>query len=230
VIRRKDGREIWVRLQLFAVRNAQNEPLFAIQFLEDISERKRAETHLRESLADLARSEARYRALYEAIPDMLLQVDRQGLVLSYKPPRGFASAYPDDRYLNQYIQDLFPEHWKTYFAPLLEKAFQTGEIQVIEYPLPQISQDTAEALPEYREARLLPFGPDEAIVLVRDITLRKRLELAQQTREAELTALVQQRTQQLERSLQFESILRRLTHQRIRYGQLWTKSRSCRRL
>jgi len=61
-------------------------------------------------LADLARSEARYRALYEAIPDMLLQVDRQGLVLSYKPPRGFASAYPDDRYPNQYIQDLFPEH------------------------------------------------------------------------------------------------------------------------
>lgn len=212
-IRRKDGREIWVRLQLSVVRNAQNEPLFAIQFLEDISERKRAETHLRESLADLARSEARYRALYEVIPDMILQVDRQGLILSYKPPKGFASAYPDDRYPNQYIQDLFPEHWKIYFAPLLEKAFQTGEIQVIEYPLPKTSQDTAEALPEYREARLLPFGPDEAIVLVRDITLRKRLELAQQTREAELTALVQQRTQQLERSLQFESILRRLTHQ-----------------
>ncbi len=213
IIRRKDGKEIWVRLQLFAVRNSRNEPLFAIQFLEDISERKKAEAHLQESLAELAHSEARYRALYEAIPDMLLQVDRQGLIVSYKPPREFTSIYPNERYLNQYVQELFPKYWKTYFAPLLERAFQTGEIQVIEYPVPKISQDAQEELPEYREARLLSFGLDKAIVLVRDITLRKRLEVAQQTREAELNVLVQQQTQQLERSLQFELILRRLTHQ-----------------
>ncbi|MEN9223816.1 MAG: ATP-binding protein, partial [Thermostichus sp. BF3_bins_97] len=179
-------------------------------FVEDVSERKKAEAHLRESLTDLARSEACYRALYEAIPDMLLQVDRQGLIMSYKPPRGFTSAYPRDRYLNQYARDLFPEHWTIYFAPLLEQAFQTGQIQVAEYPIPQIS---AEEQPEYREARVLPFGPDDAIVLVRDITLRKRLEVAQLVREAELNALVQKRTQQLEYSLNFELLLRRLTHQ-----------------
>ncbi|MCF2970158.1 PAS domain S-box protein [Synechococcus sp. Nb3U1] len=210
IIRRKDGKEIWAHLQLFAVRSQQGDPCFILAFVEDISERKKAEIHLRESLADLARSEARYRALYEAIPDMLLQVDRQGLILSYKPPRGFAAAYESEQYLNHYAQDLFPEHWTTYFGLLLEQAFQTGQIQVAEYPVPQLSQ---EELPEYREARLLPFGPDEAIVLVRDITLRKRLEVLQQAREAELHALVQKRTQELERSLEFESILRRLTHQ-----------------
>ncbi|MCJ2542422.1 PAS domain-containing sensor histidine kinase [Thermostichus vulcanus] len=210
IIRRKDGKEIWVHLQLFAVRSQQGDPLFILSFLEDISERKKAEIQLRSSLEDLARSEARYRALYEAIPDMLLQVDRQGLILSYKPPRGFSTVYESDCYLNRYVRDLFPEHWTVYFSSLLEQAFQTGQVQVVEYPLPQLSQGK---IPEYREARLLSFGPDDAIVLVRDITLRKRLEAMQQAREAELQALVQKRTQDLERSLEFESILRRLTHQ-----------------
>ncbi|MEN9241618.1 MAG: PAS domain S-box protein [Thermostichus sp. DG02_3_bins_51] len=213
IIQRKDGQEIWTHWQLSAVRSEQGNPLFILVFVENVSEQKKTEKQLRESLADLAYSEARYRTLYEAIPDMILQVNREGLILSYKPPRDFTPCYPDDHYLNRYIRDLLPEHWTTYFAHPLEQAFQTGQIQLVEYPSPTTATVAGEGQREYREARLLPFGLDDAMVLVRDITLRKRLEQVQQAREAELQTLVQQRTQELERSLEFESILRRLTYQ-----------------
>ena len=42
----------------------------------------------------LQESESRYRALYEAIPDMILEIAADGCILNCKPPRTFATLRP----------------------------------------------------------------------------------------------------------------------------------------
>ena len=53
---RKDGETIWVRPNISVVRGAEGEPRFLVGMVEDITERKQAESRLR----DLRRSTARW--------------------------------------------------------------------------------------------------------------------------------------------------------------------------
>lgn len=69
------------------------------------------------------------------------------------------------------VQDSpLPEELKTPLLDALARAINTGELQTVEYQLP-LSGELRD-----REARMARCGRDEALVLVRDITERKRAE------------------------------------------------------
>ncbi|HKR09671.1 MAG TPA: PAS domain S-box protein [Gemmatimonadaceae bacterium] len=73
---RKDGNVIWVNLTVSIVRSAAKEPLYLVAFIEDISERREAQTQVGRTLSLL-------RATLESTADGILVVDLDGKILSF---------------------------------------------------------------------------------------------------------------------------------------------------
>jgi PAS domain S-box-containing protein len=75
---RKDGSVLWANVRTTAVRNAEDEPLYLISVVEDISARKQAE----QAAAEHA---ARMEATLAALADPLTVYDREGKLLFVNP-------------------------------------------------------------------------------------------------------------------------------------------------
>ncbi|MEN9231397.1 MAG: PAS domain S-box protein [Thermostichus sp. DG02_5_bins_236] len=166
-------------IQYEEVRIVPSGPDEALIIVRDITERVRAEQALRES-------ELRYRTLYEAIPDMILEVTRAGYILGCKVPPGFPTRYPAEACVGRYMEELFPEADVEGYQVLINRVLETQKIEYLEY-----GTDFPEGIPQYREACVVPQGSDQVYILVRDITERKRAELALQEIENTQRAILQ---------------------------------------
>jgi|GEM_PF-3233292 len=141
----------------------------------DITERKRSEEALR-------KSEATNRALINAIPDLMLRLDRNGKYLDFKAAKGFSFPLVADDFLGKHFDDVLSPDLAAQATYSLGQAFSTGQTQVFEYQL-----QSKHGRREF-EARLVVCGEDDALALVRDITERKRMERAlQDARDVYLT-------------------------------------------
>ncbi|NJK61392.1 MAG: PAS domain-containing protein [Synechococcaceae cyanobacterium SM2_3_1] len=137
-------------------------------------------TNLKQVEANLRQSEARYRALLEAIPDAVAQTNDEGDYLFYKPS-ALVKTYELD-------QDRLGHNLREYLAPEvaeaaiqhLQRALAEQKLQTFEYSV-EVDQ-----VRRYREARSIPYGEHEVLSLVRDVTDRKQAEadLEQALRQA----------------------------------------------
>ncbi len=125
---------------------------------------------LQRTYTDLAQSEARNRALINAIPDAMALIRRDGTVLDCK-----IAATPSHCPLPcsntacyHYTAELPTLH--TVFQPALQKTFDTGMMHVFEYQI-----TTNNILRSY-EARLVVCDDDQVLAVMRDITERKYAE------------------------------------------------------
>jgi PAS domain S-box-containing protein len=117
-------------------------------------------------------TESRGQALLEAIPDTMFRISREGRFLDYRTPRPELLSIPADEILGSSVYDIPPHR----IAPdvirermaLAERAFETGEVQTQEY---EIRSPDGEMM--YTEARILPSGEDEFVMIVRDVTDQK---------------------------------------------------------
>lgn len=126
-------------------------------------ERKRTELKLRQS-------EAKIRALFDAIPDLLLFLDRNGRFIEYKSAKDFETYYEPEHFLGKTLKEVMPAEIADEAMACLEKAMLSGEIAAFEYQL---------ALPDGmsdHEARFIRASEEEALCIVRDISERKRTE------------------------------------------------------
>ncbi|MBF2009034.1 MAG: PAS domain S-box protein [Chlorogloeopsis fritschii C42_A2020_084] len=135
--------------------------------LMDITDRKLTEEKLRES-------EARYKAILDAIPDLMFRISRHGEYLDCKD-EGANVTIPKAEVLGKRVQDLLPPHVALICQEAIAKTLDTESLQTCEYQLP-----TPLGMRDY-EARLVKSGKDEVLAIVRDITERKQAELAQQS-------------------------------------------------
>lgn len=126
-------------------------------------------------------AEARNRALLDAIPDMIFHIRRDGTYLDYRPSNDLAPFVPPEQFLNRKLADVLPEPVALQALEAVERAIDTGEMQVIEY---QLEEGITE--PKDYEARIVKSGPDEVVAMVRDITTRKRAEEALRASENQL--------------------------------------------
>ncbi len=126
----------------------------------DITEQKKAETALRES-------EARNRALLNAIPDMIFELDKNGVFVNFIQSQEIDLRIPPEEFLGKNVRDLFPASIATTTLFGIERALNTGQTYAFEYQLAG-----RHGLQDY-EARLAASGPDRALAIIRNITLRK---------------------------------------------------------
>ncbi|HPN51650.1 MAG TPA: PAS domain S-box protein [Anaerolineaceae bacterium] len=175
-IQRKDGSRRYI-LNRFSYENENRTNRYMVT--TDLTERKMAETALRES-------ELKNRALLEAIPDMMFQFSRDGRFLDYKAARGNSElALLPELFLNKRIDEVMPELGDLTLSKL-NALFTTGLMQVYEYSLFFMGE-----MREY-ESRLVTCGEDRALAIVRDITERKRAESELARTQAMLLAALQQ--------------------------------------
>jgi PAS domain S-box-containing protein len=143
----------------------------------DINNYKQAEEALRQS-------EAQKRAIFNAIPDLIIHMHRDGTYLDIKPTTAFPMQLPNLSVGENAYNILPPEEAARRLAATTT-ALETGEVQVYEFPL------WVEGQHLWQEARIIPINPDEVLVIVRDLTQRHQIEEALRQSQARL-AMAQQ--------------------------------------
>jgi diguanylate cyclase (GGDEF)-like protein len=131
---------------------------------------------LDKSQRELAEREAEKRALLNAIPDLMFRVGEDGTILDARATEGGDTATTRGRSTDSKVYRELPQY-KVLSAevvqrglPLVKQALQTGETQMFEIQIP-LNGETA-----FYEARVAASSKNEALVMVRDVTHRKRAE------------------------------------------------------
>jgi PAS domain S-box-containing protein len=142
-------------------------PSGADEFLlvtRDITARTKAEQLLKDS-------EQRSRALLEAIPDSMFRISLKGRMLDYRVEPPIRLFRPEEGMIGSDVYDTdFPSEIIDRRMALGRRAIETGEVQTFEYEL------EIDGTLHHQEERISPSGDDEFVVIVRDITRRKRQE------------------------------------------------------
>ncbi|NJN59957.1 MAG: PAS domain S-box protein [Leptolyngbyaceae cyanobacterium SL_5_9] len=182
--------------------------------VRNITERKRTEAAIRQS-------EARNRALVNAIPDLMFRISRDGTYLDCKAERDGDVLLPPSQLIGKTVYEVLPPELAQQRMHYVEQALETGKIQLFEYQLRlthnrasrlyrQLTSDQptpseASATRDY-EARVVVSGEDEVLAIVRDITERKRVE-HQLWASAERDRLLGEIALRIRQSLDLKAIL-----------------------
>jgi PAS domain S-box-containing protein len=124
----------------------------------EIAERHRAEEKIRAS-------EAKSRALLDAIPDLMFRIDRQGTFLASEGAQDMLYLQPE-QFLGRRITEVFPEDLAANMMRRLEQAIEQQKIQVFEYAL------EIDGKRRHFESRLMADSETQIVAIVRDITAR----------------------------------------------------------
>lgn len=143
-------------------------------------------TEQRRMMEAILQSEARNRALLEAIPDAIARIDRDGIYLDIKAPNNFEAIVPIAELSGQKQDAGLPPAIVAQFIDFANRAHTTGALQIFEYEI-LIDQEV-----RVREARIVPVGQGEVIAILRDISERKQ---AEAEKERLLNEVVLQREQ-----------------------------------
>lgn len=119
----------------------------------------------------LRRNEARFRALVHAMPDLMFRLSRDGTCLDFHAERPQDLPVPAGQLVGMQLRQLpLPAAVVEQLTAALGAALDSGQMQCLEFAV------RAPAGPKAYEARVVASGSDEVVVIVRDITERKRLE------------------------------------------------------
>ncbi|UIE38007.1 PAS domain S-box protein [Leptodesmis sichuanensis] len=165
------------------------QPLRMLGTHTDIDDRKRVEEELRQAISI-------NQALLNAIPDLILRMSRDGIYRDCIPSYNVILLTPHDELVGKSIWEILPADLAQQRLDAIERAFQTGLPQIHEY------QIYIDGELRYEEARCVVCRDDEAMVLVRDITDRKRAEIALQQLNQELEQRIHDRTLELQKAME----------------------------
>ncbi|RMH74658.1 MAG: PAS domain S-box protein [Cyanobacteria bacterium J007] len=153
--------------------------------VRNISDRKRSEAQTLHTMYLLRKSEAKNRALLNAIPDLMFRFDRAGTVLDLKAVKGVELGTSPVQFVGRPLAELFPAEVADLCMKALERAFKCQDIEIFEYEL------NLDGEPCSYESRIVASGDNEVLAIVRDITQRKRWERAVSESEEKYRSVVE---------------------------------------
>ncbi|WP_437683295.1 ATP-binding protein [Sorangium sp. So ce131] len=124
-----------------------------------------------------ARAAGELRALFRAIPDLCFRLDAELTIIDYSAPRGTELCTPPESFLGKRMAEVLPGEVAERLERALREAREAGSAASFEYALPAPDGE------RHVEARMGPFGDGHSLVLVRDITERRRTEEALRHRD-----------------------------------------------
>src|SRR5204862_1988961 len=126
--------------------------------------------------------EVRTRALLDALPDMMFRINRDGVYVDYHVHDERELISPE--VVGRTVHERLPPRLADLALAATRRALDEGGIQSYEYDLP------VDGEPHYYEARVVAGGENEVVMIVREITDRKRQEQELRASEAQSRALL----------------------------------------
>jgi PAS domain S-box-containing protein len=148
-----------------------------------LQEKQLAEAQRDANLEALQASEAKNRAMLDAIPDMMLRFSQDGTCLEAMPGKESPSIALLHDMPGRQVSDLLPAEVAQLQHQYMQQALRTGQTQIYEYQI-QVKH-------EWRnyEARLVRSGPGEVLTILRDITQQVRMHEQLKSSNARLATL-----------------------------------------
>jgi two-component system cell cycle sensor histidine kinase/response regulator CckA len=115
-------------------------------------------------------AEAVAEALVRGIPDLVFRLDARGVVTDYRTSHPELLSVPPEVFLGHTSAEVLPRDVAETVDTALRRVLETGEVEGLEYRLPIGGKQH-----EF-EARCVPLGDSEALLVVRDVTQRRQLE------------------------------------------------------
>ncbi len=142
------------------IKNGKN--IGFIAQIQDITEQKKALLQAQHRAEEM-------RAIIQASPDLLFRIRQDGMILQYHTPSLDLLFAPPETFMSKNIKDILPEHIVKLTMDTIDTTFKTGTLVAYEYEL--LVQNNNRIF----EGRVVPFRPNEVLVLIRDITEQKIL-------------------------------------------------------
>lgn len=131
--------------------------------VEDVGQRRTAAQRLRASEAEL-------RALFTAMTDVILVIDREGRYLKVAPSNTSALIRPPDELLGHTIHEFFPRSTADIFLRYIAEALETRFPVQAEYRIEVDGQD------RWFDATISPMLEDSVVWVARDVTSQKHMQ------------------------------------------------------
>ncbi|MBI1880453.1 MAG: PAS domain S-box protein [Chloroflexi bacterium] len=125
-----------------------------------------------QTAAALEQSEATQRAILKAIPDLMFRLGCEGDFLDFNVPQVTDFIAAPEKLLGKKLPEVLPPEVAQQVMVAIEQVCQTGEMYIIESQLPLQGEVN------HYESRLVRSKEDEVLIIVRNITERKRAEAA----------------------------------------------------
>jgi PAS domain S-box-containing protein len=182
----KDGRRVPLEISTRLIYQA-GVPVGVQGIARDVTERKLVE-------AELQASEAELRALFTAMPDVIMVLDASGRYLKVAPTNPSLLYKPSDELVGKTLHEIFPRSQADIFLGHIKRALETRQPVNLDYGL------TIGETEIWFEGTVSPMPGDSVIWVARDITERKRTEKALQ-QQLEREAVINRISRAVRRSL-----------------------------
>jgi len=156
---------------------------FAVIFSRDVSERKRDERAL------LA-SERELRALFAAMTELVIVLDRDGRYVQIAPTSPALLLRPPEELVGRTMHEVLPAPTADLILAGIRRALEGGHPTEVEYEL-EIG-----GVARWFQATFAPIGDERVFCVIRDVTHRRRAEAAERERARLEGALLAARTAQ----------------------------------
>ncbi len=162
--KKSDGEVFPVEVLLTAISvDEKNQILHTIW--RDITERKKVEEALR-------KSENNLRTLFNAMTDIVFEMDYDGRYINIAPTSPELMFKPPDKIVGRTLHEVFPKPEADRFLEFIRKCLDKNKINTIEYPLVIKDKTT------WFEGRAIPKTKNSVLYIARDITEHKQAEKA----------------------------------------------------
>lgn len=212
LLSRKDGTTLPLETHNSLLRDRNGKAIGIISVMIDLSERKRAEAVLQSAHEQVS-------ATLNALPDLFLEIDRQGRILDFRAPKSKTLDCPPQSLQGERIVDCFPASVSDTIMASIKRAAKSGQDSGASYQL-ELEGKTcwfeisvaAKGNPGSKNSRF--------IALVRDITNRRRTENQLRQLAEELKA---EREMLKEKNIALKQILDHIENQKKNYRRRLTQ-------
>ncbi|MGD1910416.1 MAG: histidine kinase dimerization/phosphoacceptor domain -containing protein [Rivularia sp. (in: cyanobacteria)] len=170
--------------------------------------------------AQLLQTTSELQELFQAFPDIYFRLKNDGTILSCHT-KEFSHLYlTPDKFLGKQLEEILPSSIADQFREAISQILETNSLITIEY---SVSLPAGE---KSFEARLQTTIGHHIMVIIRDITERKRAEIELQNAKDKLEARVEERTYELKNTnsrLRQEIIERQRIEEELRFRVAFEK-------
>jgi signal transduction histidine kinase/ActR/RegA family two-component response regulator len=134
------------------------------------ADREMVERSLELSSQELLEANSEMRGVFQAIPDLLFRIDRQGTILAFKAGATGDLMVQRNELFGRRIQDFPAKAISAQFTRAIAEVLSSRSLQSFEYPLIVQGREC------FYEARLVPLPEEQIVVIIQNITERKQAE------------------------------------------------------